>query len=109
VRDKRSALGPYALIEAGTDLRGPAPERRGASPHWKLRMKPLMIGGIVVAVLGVLALTRGISYPSHRSMMRVGGLEASIDEQRDIPVWVGIVAVAGGAVLIGAGLRTRKA
>jgi hypothetical protein len=71
-------------------------------------MKLLLVAGVVVAALGALVLTKGISYPMHRSAMRVGGFEASVQEERAIPRWVGIVAVAGGALMIGAGLRGRK-
>jgi hypothetical protein len=71
-------------------------------------MKSLVLAGIVVAVLGVFVLTRGISYPTHRSMMRVGDLEASVQDQRTVPPWLGVVAVGGGALMIGAGLRRRK-
>jgi len=72
-------------------------------------MKALILAGVLVAALGVVVLTRGISYPSHRSTMRIGDLQASVQEQHAVPNWVGIVAVAGGALIIGAGLRRRKA
>lgn len=72
-------------------------------------MKPLIIGGIVVAALGAFVLTKGLSYDSQRSVVRVAGLEASVQEQRAVPTWAGIAAVVGGAVMIGAGLRGRKA
>ena len=72
-------------------------------------MKALIFAGIVVAALGAAVFTRGMTYSSHRSVMRVGNLEASVQEQRDIPMWVGVAAVVGGALMIGAGLRGRKA
>jgi len=72
-------------------------------------MKALFFAGIVVAALGAFVLWRGISYPTHRSELKVGGFQASIQEQRAIPKWIGVVAVAGGALMIGAGLRGRKA
>ena len=71
-------------------------------------MKSLLIVGIVVAVLGAAVLTRGLSYPSHRSMMRIGDLQASVQQERAVPTWVGVVLLAGGAVMIGAGLRGRR-
>jgi drug/metabolite transporter (DMT)-like permease len=74
-----------------------------------VRMKALILAGIVVAALGVVVLTRGISYPSHHSSMHIGDLVASVQEEHAIPSWVGIVAVAAGALIIGAGLRRRKA
>jgi hypothetical protein len=72
-------------------------------------MKPLTIVGIVLIALGAFVLIQGISYPSHRSTLKVGDLEASVQEQRAVPRWLGVVAVAGGALMIGAGLRGRKA
>ena len=72
-------------------------------------MKAVFFAGVVVAALGAFVLWRGISYPMHRSELRVGGFHASIQEQRAIPKWIGVVAVAGGALMIGAGLRGRKA
>jgi hypothetical protein len=71
-------------------------------------MKSLMIVGIVVAVLGAFVLTKGLSYPSHRSMMRIGDLQASVQQERAVPTWVGVVLLAGGALMIGASLRGRK-
>jgi hypothetical protein len=41
-------------------------------------------------------------------MMRVGDLQASVTQERAVPLWVGVVAVAGGALMIGASLRGRK-
>jgi hypothetical protein len=41
-------------------------------------------------------------------MMRIGDIQASVQEEHAIPRWVGIVAVAGGALMIGAGLRGRR-
>jgi hypothetical protein len=72
-------------------------------------MKPLILAGVVVAALGAFVLFRGISYPSHRTTLRVGDLEASVQEQHALPRWLGVAALAGGALMIGAGLRGRKA
>ncbi len=71
-------------------------------------MKPLAIAGIVLAVLGAVILFRGISYGSQRSVMKVGDLQVSAEEQRVIPAWVGGVAIVGGVLLVGAGVRRRR-
>jgi hypothetical protein len=63
----------------------------------------------VVATLGIVVLTRGVSYSSHHGTMRIGDLRASVAEEHAVPRWLGVVAVAGGALMIGAGLRGRKA
>jgi hypothetical protein len=71
-------------------------------------MKALLIAGLVVAALGAVVLVRGLSYPSHRSVMRIGDLQATVQQDRAVPQWAGIAAVAAGALLIGASLRSRK-
>jgi len=72
-------------------------------------MKPQMIIGIVLMGLGAFILINGLTYGSSRSVMRVGDLQASVEERRAIPPWVGGVAVVGGLVLVGAALRRRNA
>jgi|GEM_PF-193098 len=98
----------FVFVEAGPDTWGDAPARRRAVPHWIGRMKPLLIAGILVAALGAFVLVRGVSYPSHRSMMRIGDLQATVQQDRAVPQWAGIAAVAAGALMIGFGLRGRK-
>jgi len=72
-------------------------------------MKPLMIAGIVLVVLGAFVVFRGgFSFGSQRSVLRVGDLEVSAEERRQVPDWVGGVAILGGIVLIGAGVQNRR-
>src|SRR5471030_1937711 len=106
VPDNWSAMGSYVRIEAGPEMRGPAPMRRRTYPlFWRPQMKPLVIAGIIVAVLGAVVLTRGLSYPSHRNVLHVVDLQASVEEQHAVPLWLGVVAVVGSALMIGSGLR----
>ena len=98
----------FVFVEAGPDTNRPSPARRRAFPLWMGSMKPLLIAGIIVAALGAFVLVRGLSYPSHRSMMRIGDLQATVQQDRAVPQWAGIAAVAAGAIMIGAGLRGRK-
>jgi uncharacterized membrane protein len=71
-------------------------------------MKPFVIGGIVLVVLGSLIVFRGLSYGSQRNVMRVGDLQVSAEEQRVIPAWVGGVAIVGGVLLAAGGARRRR-
>jgi len=71
-------------------------------------MNVQVIGGIVLIVLGALILfTRGLSFDSHRSMMSVGDMQISAEQRRVIPPWIGGVAIIGGLVLVGTGVRKR--
>ena len=64
---------------------------------------------MVLAALGAFILLKGLSYGSQRSVMRVGDLQVSAESQRVVPTWVGWIAIVGGAALIGAGVRRRRA
>jgi len=63
-------------------------------------MKPQLIVGILLVVLGAFIVFRGLSYGSQHSVIQVGDLKASIDAQRPVPTWIGGVALVGGALLI---------
>jgi len=71
-------------------------------------MRPQLIAGIVLAVLGALILFRGLTYGGGRSVVRVGEFQASVEERRPIPAWVGGLAIGGAVLLIGAGMRRRR-
>jgi drug/metabolite transporter (DMT)-like permease len=72
-------------------------------------MKPVAIVGVVLIVLGaVILFTGGLGFGS-RTMMRVGDLQMSAEEQRAVPPWVGGVAIVGGLLVIGVGVRQRSA
>lgn len=70
-------------------------------------MRGLTLAGLVVAAVGVFILVRGLSYKTSDTVLKVGDLKASVTERHAIPTWVGVVAIAGGLVLVGAGARKR--
>jgi len=72
-------------------------------------MKPFVIGGIVLVVLGCFIVFQGLSFGSQRNVMRVGDLQVSAEEQGWIPPWVGGVAIVGGVLLAAGGARRRRA
>jgi drug/metabolite transporter (DMT)-like permease len=76
-------------------------------------MKPVAIVGVVLIVLGaVILFTGGLGFGSRQSMMRMGDLQVSVEERHGVsqwPPWVGGVAVVGGLLLLGAGVRQRSA
>jgi hypothetical protein len=72
-------------------------------------MKPVTIAGVVLLVLGVVALVyQGIPYTSHETVIDIGPVHATADRQRTLPLppVLGIAALAGGVVLLVAGGRT---
>ncbi len=75
-------------------------------------MKPISIVGVVLIVLGVVALVyQGITYTSHDTVIDIGPIHATADHEKTlwVPPVVGIAAVAGGAALLFAGARGKRA
>ena len=72
-------------------------------------MKTVLALALIVA--GVLSLVyRGFSFTKERHEAKLGPLSLQVDEKKrvDIPVWAGVVAVAGGVVLLVADRRGGK-
>lgn len=66
-------------------------------------MKLLKLVGVVLVVLGVLALVyKGFTYTQETHEAKLGPLELSVrDRERvEIPTWAGVVAVAVGTGLL---------
>jgi uncharacterized membrane protein YidH (DUF202 family) len=66
-------------------------------------MKPIMLLGVVLIIVGVLALAyQGITYTTREKVLDLGPLKASVDKQKTIPLppILGGVAVAAGVILI---------
>jgi len=73
-------------------------------------MKPMTIAGAVLIVLGVVALIyQGITYTSRETVIDIGPLHATADQQKTLPLppVLGALAVAGGVALLFAGARSR--
>ena len=61
-------------------------------------MKPLTLAGIVLLILGVLALAYGgISYTRQEKVLDIGPIHATHEEHEQIP----IPPILGGAALVG--------
>jgi len=73
-------------------------------------MKPITVVGLVLIVVGLVALVyQGITYTSRETVIDIGPLHATADRQKTLPLppVLGIAAVAGGVALLIVGLRTR--
>ena len=74
-------------------------------------MKPIMLIGIVLIVLGVVALAYlGITYTSREKIVDIGPIHATADTKKTIPLSpiLGGVALAGGIVLVISGIKAKK-
>ena len=73
-------------------------------------MKPAVLIGAVLLVLGVVALAyQGISYKSRDTIVDIGPIKATAEREHTLPLSpvLGVAALAAGAVLVIVGLRTR--
>lgn len=71
-------------------------------------MKPVFLLGILLIVLGVLALAyQGFNYTHREKVLDVGPIHATADEREhvSIPPFLGGLALVGGIALVVAGAR----
>jgi len=71
-------------------------------------MRPVTLVGIVLIVLGLVALAyQGITYTTQEKVVDLGPLKVEAERQKTIPLppVVGVVAVAAGLVLVFIGRR----
>jgi len=73
-------------------------------------MKPMTMLGVVLILLGVVALVyQGVTYTSRETVIDIGPLHATADRQKTVPLSpvLGIGALVAGAALLVAGVRQR--
>ena len=66
-------------------------------------MKPVMLVGVVLIVIGVLALAyQGITYTTREKVIDLGPIQASVDKKKTIPLppILGAVALAAGIGMV---------
>lgn len=74
----------------------------------EIAVKPVTIVGIILIILGVLALAyQGITYTTREKVIDIGPLKASVDKEKNIPLppIIGIVALVAGVGLVYFGSR----
>jgi hypothetical protein len=71
-------------------------------------MRPLAVVGIVLIILGILALAyQGITYTSREKVIDLGPLKASVEKEKTIPLppVLGGLAIAAGVFLVWVGAK----
>ena len=71
-------------------------------------MKPLAIIGVLLIVLGIVALAyQGVTYTTREKVIDLGPLKASVEKEKTIPLppVLGGLAVAAGVFLVWVGAR----
>lgn len=68
-------------------------------------MRALQILGAVLIAAGLFVILKPPSYPHEQSVLKLGSIEAKVQEQRAVPGWVGGILLGAGCVLIVVGLK----
>jgi uncharacterized membrane protein HdeD (DUF308 family) len=66
-------------------------------------MKPALVIGIALIILGVLALAyQGITYTKREKVIDIGPIHATAEHQKTLPLppILGVIALVGGVVLV---------
>lgn len=74
-------------------------------------MKPLTLAGVVLIVLGLVALAyQGFTYTSRETVLDIGPIEATAETEKTVPISpiAGGAAVAAGVALLIVGSRKRS-
>jgi len=71
-------------------------------------MRTLQILGAVLVAAGLFLIVRPPSYPHQESVFKLGDLEATVQERRTVPGWVGGVLLGAGCVLVIVGMKRSR-
>jgi uncharacterized membrane protein len=84
---------------------------RASGLKGRFLMKPIIILGILLIVLGVVALAyQGVSYTTREKIIDLGPIEASKETKKTIPMppILGGLALAGGIALVVVGSKSNS-
>jgi drug/metabolite transporter (DMT)-like permease len=70
-------------------------------------MRAVQIIGVLLILGGIFIFVKSPTYSSDKSVFKVGPVEAKVQQEHEIPTWVGGVALAAGVVLVLGGLRRK--
>ena len=70
-------------------------------------MRSALIAGVLLSLVGAFIVIKGVSYTREESVLKLGDLEAKMQQRRQVPEWIGGVALGAGLVLVIVGLKKR--
>jgi hypothetical protein len=59
----------------------------------------LILAGLILAAVGLAGFTGNLNFTQDKEVVKIGGLSASVKQEKTVPEWIG-----GAAVLVGLGL-----
>lgn len=63
----------------------------------------LILAGIILIALGAAAFTGRLDFTHDKEVVKIGGLSASVKEEKSVPQWLGGVGVVVGLGLLAVG------
>jgi hypothetical protein len=63
----------------------------------------LILAGIILAAVGIAAFTGQLNFTQDKEVVKIGGLSASVKQEKSVPQWIGGVGVLVGLGMIAAG------
>ena len=71
----------------------------------EIRMRALQISGLVLIAIGLWIIIRPPSYSRDETVLRLGNIEAKMQQQRTVPEWAGGIALGAGIMIVLAGFK----
>ena len=68
----------------------------------------LQVAGALLIAAGFYVLIKPPTYSSEQSVLKIGGFEANVRQERTIPPWVGGAVLGVGCVLVAVGFNRRR-
>ena len=69
----------------------------------------LIIAGVLIAALGIAAVSGNLHFKQDKEVLRVGDLSAKTEETRGVPQWLGFAGIVIGGILMLGGALNKKA
>jgi len=66
-----------------------------------------ILSGIFLIALGAAAFMGKLDFTHDKEVVKIGGLSASVKEEKTLPQWLGVVGIAVGLALAGAGIARK--
>lgn len=66
-----------------------------------------ILAGILLIIVGAAAFTGNLNFTQDKQVVKIGGLSASVKQDKSVPQWIGGLGVLVGLGLVAAG-ATRK-
>jgi hypothetical protein len=68
-------------------------------------MRVAQILGVILIAAGLFVLIKSPSYTSEKNVVKLGSLEANVEQSHAIPPWAGGIAIGAGVLLFIGGFK----